>query len=122
MLVEMHKSQNYLNMSALSMRTLPKCGFIVTLGTQPIAAGFLRRLEPCFAQLDTLVSNAHFGSQIRHMGISLVVDTLISEAKHLKLEGIIALTQDNGTLMRASGLGFHLVEQQVIALPLKKES
>lgn len=120
LLLEMHKSQNYLNLSAINMQTLPKIGFIALMGDQPIAAGFLRRLEPCFAQLDTLVSNAYFGSQIRHQGISLVVDTLIKESKHLKLEGIIALTNDPGTLTRAADLGFHVVDQSVIAISLEK--
>lgn len=116
----MHKSQNYLNMGSINMRTLPKTGFIALMGDQPIAAGFLRRLEPCYAQLDTLVSNAYFGSQIRHQGISLVVDTLIKEAKDLKLEGILALTSDHGTRERAEDLGFHVVDQFVIGISLEK--
>lgn len=115
----MHKSQKYLTITDINMRTLPKVGFIAYLGDQPIAAGFLRRLEPCFAQLDTLVSNAHFGSTVRHQGVSLVVEALISEAKALKLEGIIATTVDEGTLKRAVSLGFKVVNQHLIALPLE---
>lgn len=117
----MHKSQEYLHTALIDMSTLPKIGFIVMLGKQPIAAGFLRRLEPCFAQIDTLCSNAHFGSQIRHEGLKLVVNELILTAKSLKLKGIISLTVDKGILMRAKDIGFHLVEQSVIALPLSQE-
>lgn len=119
-LLEMHQSQGYDSISAINMRTLPKIGFIALMGDQPIAAGFLRRLEPCYAQLDTLVSNAYFGSQIRHQGVSLVVDELIKEAKRLKLEGILALTQDAGVLKRAADLGFHVVDQSVITISLEK--
>lgn len=102
------------------MKTLPKIGYIVLLNKQPIAAGFLRRVEPTFAQIDTLCSNAYFGSQIRHIGITKVVDALISDAKSLKLDGILALTEDEGTINRALSLGFHIVDQKVIGLPLKE--
>lgn len=101
------------------MKTLPKIGHIALMNGQPIAAGFLRRLEPCYAQIDTLVSNAYFGSQIRHIGVSKVVEALIQDAKSLKLEGLIALSSDVGTLERAKSLGFHIVEQKIIALPIK---
>jgi len=62
----------------------------------PVPAGFLRRVEPCYAQIDTLVSNAYCGSIMRHEGISKVVDALLADAKRLKLKGIIAHTADKG--------------------------
>lgn len=117
-LLEMLSSQKYNGMADINMKTLPKVGYIATMNGQPIAAGFLRRVEPCFAQLDTLVSNAYFGSTIRHLGVSSVVDALLNEAKRLKLKGIISLTGDKGTLERAKSLGFHVVDQTVIALSL----
>lgn len=118
-LLELHESQKYESMGALQYKLLPKIGFIAYLGEQPIAAGFLRRLEPNFAQIDTLVSNGHFGSRIRHEGVKIVVDSLINEAKRLKLSGIIALTKDTGTLTRAEDIGFHVIQDvKVIALAL----
>lgn len=121
LLLDLHASQNSPTGKIITYRTLPKIGYIAMLGDQPVAAGFLRRLEPCYAQLDTLVSSAHFGSNVRHLGITAVVDALINEAKRLKLEGLLALTADKGTLLRAEGLGFHVVEQTVIALTLTQE-
>lgn len=119
LLHEMLKSQNYLGICYIEMKTLPKIGFIALLNNQPIAAGFLRRVEGGFAQIDTLASNAYFGSQIRHAGVSKVVDSLIEEAKHLKLRGIISVSSDTGTLKRAIDLGFKaLDDQKVIVLPL----
>ena len=118
----MLESQNYKQMNTIDYKTLPKIGYIATLGKEPIAVGFLRRVEPCYAQLDTLVSNAHFGSKIRHNGVSKVVDSLIREAKHLKLQGLIAHTEDKGTLVRAEELGFHVVPQTIIALSLNEVS
>ncbi len=91
---------------------------IVLLDKTPIAAGFLRRLEPCFAQIDTLASNSYFGAIVRNEGISLIVDTLINDAKALKLKGIISHTNNEGILTRAKALGFHIVNQSIIALPM----
>lgn len=116
----MLESQKYPDIHNIQMKTLPKIGYIATLGKQPIAIGFLRRVEPCYAQIDTLVSNAYCGSILRHEGISQVVDSLMEEAKRLKLKGIIAHTQDKGTIIRAQALGFTIVPQTIIALSLQE--
>lgn len=121
-LIDMLKSQQYLGISDITMRTLPKTGYIVMLNDQPIAAGFLRRVEPCYAQLDTLVSNAYLGSVVRHHGIQMVVDALLADAKRLKLEGIISFTSDQGILTRAESMGFHKVPQTIIALSLHEKA
>lgn len=114
----MHGAQGYLGVSAITMKTLPKIGYISLLNNHPIAAGFLRRVEGGYAQLDTLVSNPYFGSKIRHIGIKKVVASLIDDAKTLKLQGIIAFTADQGVLKRAADLGFHTIDQRLIALKL----
>ncbi len=116
----MLESQKYPDLHNIQYKTLPKIGYVATLGKQPIAVGFLRRVEPCFAQIDTLATNAYAGSILRHEGISKVVDALINEAKSLKLKGIIAHTQDSGTLVRAKAIGFHVVPQTIIALSLQE--
>lgn len=118
MLYDMLKTQQYLDMSHITMKTLPKIGYIALLGKNPIAAGFLRRVEGGYAQMDGLTSNAYFGSQIRHDGIRMVVATLIQDAKDLKLHGILALTNDKGILDRSKTLGFQEVEQTLISLKL----
>jgi len=118
-LIDLLKSQNYPDLHNITYRTLPKIGYIAYLGSEPIAAGFLRRLEPCYAHLDTLASSGYFGSQVRHEGVSKVVDALIMEAKRLKLEGIVATTKDAGILKRAQSLGFKVVPQTIIALEVK---
>lgn len=115
----MLKSQNYSRICDIEMRTLPKIGYIALLNKQPIAAGFLRRVEPSYAQIDTLVSNAYFGSILRHEGIDKVVHALIDDAKVLKLDGILATTSDDGVLKRAKSLGFIELNQKLIVLPIK---
>lgn len=100
------------------MKTLPKIGYIALLDKNPIAAGFLRRVEGGYAQIDGLTSNASFGGLVRHEGINKVVTALITDAKDLKLNGILAMTKDNGVIDRAKKLGFKVIEENVIALRL----
>lgn len=117
-LLDMLKNQKYLEISTVSMKTLPKTGYIVLMNGHPIAAGFLRRLEGGYAQIDGLTSNPHFGSRIRHEAIDLVVENLISDAKTLKLKGILALTKEQSIVNRAKDKGFQVVEQVVLAISL----
>lgn len=119
LLIEMLKDRDFSNISSISMKTLPKIGYIALLHGQPIAAGFLRRVEGGYGQLDTLTSNPYFGSVIRHEGVSKVVDSLIQDAKDLKLQGLIAFTSDSGILNRAATIGFQEVNQKLISLNLK---
>ena len=115
----MLKDQSFPDVELVSMKTLPKIGYIALMNNQPIAAGFLRKVEGnIVAQLDCLTSNPFFGSQIRHEGISGVVDRLITDAKDMKLQGIIAFTRDNGVLARAKSIGFNVISQTLISLKL----
>lgn len=118
MVVDLHASQNYMGIEQITMKNLPKIGYIAMMGKQPVACGFLRRVEGGFAQMDTLASNNYFGSQIRHVGVQAVVDALINEAKQLKLRGIISFSTDCSILRRAEAIGFHKVEHTLIALSL----
>ncbi len=117
-LLDLLGSNNYHNISEINMKTLPKIGYMALRNGYPVAAGFLRRVEGGYGQLDTLTSNALFGSQIRHEGLEKVVNSLLEEAKVLKLHGIISFTTDPGVLKRAESLGFHVVETTTIALKL----
>lgn len=116
-LVYLHESQGA-SVEFLTYRTLPKLGYMAFLGQEPIAAGFLRRLEPNFAHMDTLVSNGRFGSKVRHEGVSKVVDELLRDAKTLKLAGIVGTTSDAGILKRVQELGFKVIPQTLLALKL----
>lgn len=100
-------------------KLLPKIGYICYFGKTPIAAGFLRRVEPVYAQFDTFVSNPYFGSKIRNEALSQIVDRLTQDAKDLDLEGIIAFTKDDGIFKRALEVGFNLIQQVILAKPLK---
>lgn len=115
---ELLNSQSYLDVDLIQTATLPKIGYLVLLNDQPIACGFLRRVEPCYAQFDTFATSKYFGKECRHKALCLVLDSLFDSAKVLKLKGIIATTADSGILERAQSIGFHIVNQTVIAKSL----
>ena len=118
MLTSMLSDQKYPGIDFVTMKSLPKIGYIATLRNQPIAAGFLRRIEGGYGQLDTFATNPHFGKLIRNEGLNKVVDSLINEAKELKLLGLIGFTGDLGIITRAKDQGFQIINQTIIGLTL----
>lgn len=120
-LLDLLESNNFLHLAEINMKTLPKIGYMALLNGHPIAAGFLRRVEGGYAQIDTLTSAKHFGSKLRHQGIEAVLNQLIEDANDLDLKGIIAFTEDDGILARAEAMGFHMPpKQRLIALKLRQ--
>lgn len=117
-LQELHALQGKPNEPGLTMRDLPKIGFIAFMGKSPVAAGFLRRVEPNIGQLDTFVTNPYFGSHFRHQGIIKVWEALKNEAKDLNLKGIITYTEDLGIEAHAISEGFQVVNQVLLAKAL----
>jgi hypothetical protein len=115
---EILTTNDYEGLTHIDMSTLPRTGYIILSGDTPIAAGFLRRLEPCFCQIDTLCTNKYMGAIIRNQAINMIVSTLIDEAKRMKLKGIVAHSSNQSVLNRAKELGFHTIEEKIIALPL----
>ena len=101
-----------------SPTTLPEIGYIAFDDNTPVAAGFLRLIEGGYAQIDSLISNGQLNSTTRHQGIELIVNTLIAKAKENRLKGLICHTKDKSILERAMALGFEVVPQVIISLPL----
>lgn len=105
----------------ISYQTLPKCGYIAILGKHPIAAGFLRKVEGGYGQLDTFVSNPYFGSKLRNEAINNIVDNLLQDAETQKLRGIIAITQDESIVNRAKDRNFVILPQVILGLNLSRK-
>lgn len=95
-------------------------GFVVFNENEPICAAFLRLIEGKYALLDGLISNPNAESQLRNDGINLVVEKIISIAKHLGIKQIIAFSIDKGTLSRALLYGFAIADDRMIKLDLVK--
>lgn len=104
------------DVSHVPKESMPAIGFVTYADGAPSAAGFLRRVEGGFAQLDGLVTNANLSGDIRSSSIDLVVENLLSEAKRLNLKGIIAFSRDTNTLIRAAAFGFKDIDQRVIVM------
>ncbi len=120
LLLEMLEAQKFEGIADVTLRTLPKIGYIALLDNQPIAAGFLRRVEGnIVAQIDGLTSNPYFGSIIRHHGIAKVLESLINDAKELKLKGIIAFTSDGTVVKRAIDMGFNIIDHKIMVRSIK---
>lgn len=110
----MNDSHRHTSITDIAYNTLPAIGYIAYMNGWPVAAGFLRRLEPCYAHFDTFITNANLPSDMRHESLNAIVDTLIEQAKSLNLKGVIATTSDEGILKRANELGWHIIPQVLI--------
>lgn len=118
-LLSLHEKHSHPNAVLLSLEKMPKHGIVAYSSTDYIAMGFLRLIEGGYAQIDTLVSNPDCSPELRHRGISLVVDELIKKAKDLGLKSIISYTKDLSTVIRAEAIGFQkAVDYSIIILPL----
>lgn len=96
---------------------IPKIGYIAMLGDQPMAACFIRRVEcDIIAQIDGLTSNKAFDSILRHKAIDMILTQLITEAKAMKLQGLIGCTKDDGVMKRIKELGFKTLTEKLVVL------
>lgn len=118
-LIDIAETRNLLEV--IEYRNLPKIGYIAYQGKMPIAVGFLRRIEPYYAQIDTLISNAYCGSILRNEAIEKILESLILDAKLLKIKAITAHIRDKETLLRAETHGFLVVSHAVLALSLQEK-
>lgn len=118
LLKDMHTSHHNALKVELSMKNLPKIGYIAMLGKQPVAAGFLRRVEPNIGQLDSFLSNPHLGGIIRHIGLQMVTKNLIQDAKDLGLVGVMVFTENKDILKRAQDEGFKVINQLILSRQL----
>jgi len=116
----MLEDREYIGLEHVTYKSLPKIGFIALMHQQPIAVGFLRRVEGGYGQIDTLASNPWFGSKIRHEGITKIVKALIDEAASLKLLGLLAITEDKSVIERSKDSGFQVLNQTVIVKTFTK--
>lgn len=102
-----------------ALRCLPETGYIVFHDNFPVAAGFLRRVEGGFAQMDSYISDPTAPSEQRNEALDLITEALISRAKELELRGIVAFSVDQNTISRSLRHGFIAHNHVVITKELK---
>lgn len=96
----------------------PEVGYIVSDTQGPIAAGFLRKVEGGYAQIDGLTSNPERAGADRHQAIDMVAESLITTAKSLGIAGLMVLTKDESTIMRSERHGFRKLPYTLLAVDL----
>lgn len=97
---------------------MPEHGFVAYDEGQPVAAGFLRRVEGNYALVDSLVTNPDAPGVVRNQAIDMVVKHLLFKAKRLGLKHLIAFSVDTNTLMRSERHGFVRIPHAVIIADL----
>ena len=118
-LKKLHALQESSSTAFLSVETLPKIGFMVQYDAQPVAFGFLRRLEGGYAQFDTFVTDPKASPEHRNEALNLLTEKLINEAKVLELRGVYAISSDVSVIRRAVETGFVLLPQYIVGLSLR---
>lgn len=118
-LVYLHALRDAPDQFTIATDNVPEIGFVAEYNNYPVCMGFLRMVEGGYAQIDSLVTNPSFNSDIRHNGIVNVAERLITTAKSLGLSGIISYTADLNIIVRSEALGFKVLTHTVIALNLR---
>lgn len=81
---------------------LPRIGFIIMDGHDPVAMGFLRRIEKSeTAMVDGFVSDPSAPVELRKHALDLLTKTLIKKAKSLGIKKLIAFSAHKNTIKQA---------------------
>lgn len=102
----------------IEYRSLPNIGYIALIEDSPIAAGFIRRVEGNVHGELELYTNPFFGSIIQKQGIKKVLESLLLDAKSLKLKKIIIFSIEESTLEETKSFGFQELAKNTLALSL----
>lgn len=120
-----HAAENLLASRGLPLNLaldLPVNGFIARYRGEPVAMGFIRLIEGGYGQIDSLITNSQFPSDIRDTVVDLLVSNLIKSSKSMGLRKLISYTLDSNTLARSYRHGFERSSHSVITLDLSKEA
>lgn len=92
-------------------KTLPKIGYIAIRCKTPIAIGFLRLIEGGLtAELDLVYVEHSYGQKLANTALKLVIESLLQDAKDLKLKEITVSDQFNETLKQ---LGLTIMDYRI---------
>lgn len=100
---------------------LPEIGFIAFDAQEPIAVGFLRKMEGPYAMIDSFISNPLVLSMMTRVhAIDLITQELIQKAKQLEIRHLMAFCEYTGTLKRSYRHGFKKLSCAMIGLSLEE--
>lgn len=107
------------DMDSALIQELPKIGYIVLDGENPIAAGFLRQCEGYNGILDSFISDPTAPAEDRDKAMDLLLNRLINHSKKVGIKLLIGFTVDSFTLSRAKKFGMCATPFTTLVLPLK---
>jgi hypothetical protein len=96
---------------------LPRIGYTVLDGRDPVACGFLRIGEG-IAIIDSLVTNPGFRSDLRDRALNMLFDELLAVAKIMKIDRVIGFSVDEHTICRAEKFGFKQSEHTLMIMEM----
>lgn len=97
---------------------LPKFGLIALHNNEPIAIGFLRKMEGGYAMMGEYMTNPQSLPEVRDRALDLITYKLIKIAKSSGLKGIMAFTKEQNIIDRATKHGFVVTPDKFIAILL----
>ena len=99
---------------------MPEIRYVASERGEPIAMGFLRRVEGGYAQLDGLITNPEAPGDMRSYAIDTVVAQLLETARQLEIKAVMATSIDKNTLERSKKFGFIKQDMTVIIVDTTK--
>ena len=102
----------------IEYRSLPKIGYMALVENSPIAAGFLRKIEGNKSCQIELMPNPYFGKVLQQVGIRWILNSLVLDAKELKLKTIYVLGLEESTLEETKAFGFQELAKHALILSL----
>lgn len=97
------------------VQDIPRVGFIAWDENDPLAAGFIRRVEKCdFGILDGLISNPDCQGMRTNQALDLLVKKISEEAEKIGLRRLLAITNNKHVYRRSAWHGFETLPHLAI--------
>lgn len=106
------------NLPLTGAEDLPKIGLMVTHDERLVACGFLRKCEGKYLLLDSYCTNPQVSAELRNQALDILTESLILLAKSQDCKQILAYTQDQNTIKRATKHGMTATSHHVLVLVL----
>lgn len=99
---------------------LPKHGLIALEGNEPIAMGFIRRVEGPYAILDSYITNADVTPELRDRALDTITRKLISLAELNDIKKLMAFSSHSTIIERSVRHGMSKMPYEFTLLSLPR--
>lgn len=98
---------------------LPEFGLIAVDGGEPVAMGFIRKMEGNYALLDSYITHADAPAELRDRALDIITYKLIKIAKDNDISKLIAFSGEPSIIARSINHGMILMPFATTVLSLK---